>query len=87
MKNVLIMPRAFDELNYWAAEDGRIVSKIFALVKDIQRDAFHGLGKPEPMRHKYQGFWSRRITRAHRLVYSVSDDQIVIVACRFHYDK
>jgi len=68
-------------------EDDRMVLKIFTLIRDIQRDPFRGLGKPEPMRRKHQGLWSRRITLEHRLVYSVSDEQIVIVACRFHYDK
>ena len=87
MKNVLLTPRALDELNYWVEADPRVVLKIFGLIRDIQRDPFRGLGKPEPLRHKYQGLWSRRITQGHRLVYSISGEHIAIVACRFHYDK
>ena len=87
MKNVLLTPRAQSELDYWVKKDSRMVLKIFALIRDIQRDPFSGLGKPEPMRHKYQGLWSRRITQEHRLVYSVTDEQIAIVQCRFHYTK
>lgn len=87
MKNVLLTPRAWSELNYWVDEEPQMVSRIFGLIRDIQRDPFRGLGKPEPMRHNFQGLWSRRITQAHRLVYSVNDDRIAIVPCRFHYDK
>ena len=87
MKNVLLAPRAQKELNFWAQEDAKMVLKIFALISDIQRNPFLGLGKPELMRHNYKGLWSRRITAEHRLVYSVTDEQIVIAACRHHYDK
>ncbi len=87
MKDVLLSPRAQQELDYWAQADPGMVLKIFSLIRDIQRDPFRGLGKPEPMRHKYRGLWSRRITQEHRLVYSVTDENISVVSCRFHYDK
>ncbi len=87
MKNLLLTPSAQTELNFWMGADPKMALKIFELIKDIQRDPFRGLGKPEPMRFKYQGLWSRRITREHRLVYSVNDEQIIVVACRFHYEK
>lgn len=87
MRDVLLTPRSQGELDYWASEDPGVVLKIFRLIRDIQRDPFRGLGKPEPMRHKYQGLWSRRITQADRLVYSVTNEHIAIVSCRFHYDK
>jgi toxin YoeB len=55
------------------------------LIKDIQRDPFSGLGKPEALKHDLSGLWSRRITQEHRLVYNVTDEEIVIVSCKFHY--
>jgi len=56
------------------------------LLSDILRDPFTGLGKPEALKHEYQGFWSRRIDDAHRLVYAVEDTRVAIIACRFHYE-
>ena len=58
----------------------------FDLLKDISRTPFSGIGKPEPLKHKYKGFWSRRIDSEHRLIYKVKDDEILIAKCRFHYD-
>nr|WP_293088010.1 Txe/YoeB family addiction module toxin [Okeania sp. SIO3B5] len=59
--------------------------KIVNLIKDIQRDPFSGLGKPEALKYDLSGLWSRRITQEHRLVYSVYDEEIVIISCKFHY--
>ncbi|WP_322743453.1 Txe/YoeB family addiction module toxin [Microcystis aeruginosa] len=56
-----------------------------SLIKDVQREPFSGLGKPEALKHELSGLWSRRITKEHRLVYSVSDEEIVIISCKFHY--
>lgn len=67
--------------------DQRIALKIFDLIKDIQRDPFKGLGKPELLRGDFKGMWSRRINDKHRLVYAVNDEVVHIVRCRFHYDK
>jgi toxin YoeB len=66
-------------------EDKKIYTKIVTLIKDIQRDPFSGLGKPEALKHDLSGLWSRRITQEHRLVYNVTDQEIVIVSCKFHY--
>ncbi|WP_084260288.1 Txe/YoeB family addiction module toxin [Thiothrix lacustris] len=55
------------------------------LIKDIQRDPFDGIGKPEPLRHNLSGCWSRRITETHRIVYTVQNGEVVILQCRFHY--
>jgi toxin YoeB len=85
MRKVAFLGRSFDEFSQWAIEDKKIYSKIVNLIKDIQRDPFSGLGKPEALKHDLSGLWSRRITQEHRLVYSVSDEEIVIVSCRFHY--
>lgn len=79
----------WDEYLHWQATDTKLVAEINALIGDIKRDPFKGLGKPEPLKHALQGWWSRRITREHRLVYRVSGSgaaqQVQIAACRYHY--
>ena len=85
MRKVAFLRRSFDEFNQWAIEDKKIYNKIVNLIKDIQRNPFSGLGKPEALKHDLAGLWSRRITKEHRLVCSVSDEEIVIVSCKFHY--
>jgi toxin YoeB len=62
-----------------------IFNKINVLIKDIKRSNFSGLGKPEPLKHNLAGFWSRRINREHRLVYTIKDNNIYILQCKFHY--
>lgn len=69
----------------WAGDNKKIHTRIAELVKDIQRTPFSGIGKPEPLKHKYKGMWSRRITDEHRLIYEIRDEEIVIVQCRLHY--
>lgn len=61
--------------------------KIFELIKDVERNPFSGIGKPEPLKHKFKGLWSRRITKEHRLIYKVTAEEIIFVSCRFHYEK
>ena len=85
MRKVAFLTQSFDEFNQWAIEDKKNYAKIVKLIKDIQRDPFSGLGKPEALKHDLSGLWSQRITKEHRLVYSVSDEEIVIVSCKFHY--
>lgn len=85
MRKVAFLSRSFDEFNQWAIEDKKIYAKIVNLIKDIHRDPFSGIGKPEALKHDLSGLWSRRITKEHRLVYSVSEEEIVIVSCKFHY--
>lgn len=87
MRKIALLPKAFDEFSVWAEEDSRILIRILALIKDIQRDPFLGIGKPEPLKHKFKGLWSRRINTEHRLIYQITDEEIVIVSCRFHYKK
>ena len=74
-----------DDYTYWQTQDKRVLKKINELIKDAQRSPFEGLGKPESLRGDLAGSWSRRITDEHRLVYSVSDNEIRVVACRYHY--
>ena len=77
--------QAWDDYLYWQQTDRKILQRINALIRDIQRDPFGGLGKPEPLKHQFTGFWSRRINDEHRLVYTLLDDELVIVQCRYHY--
>lgn len=69
----------------WQAEDRRIVRRINELLKDIDRNGNEGIGKPEALKHDFRGYWSRRITQEHRLVYRIADDEVRIAACRYHY--
>jgi toxin YoeB len=85
VKRIIFESRAFDDFVEWAGSDKKTYAKIVALLRDIQRSPFTGLGKPEPLRHELQGYWSRRITDEHRLVYKVTDDAIIIAACKYHY--
>ncbi len=77
--------RAWEDYLYWQSTDKKILKRINTLIRDIQRQPFEGLGDPEPLRHNWSGYWSRRIDREHRLVYRVMDDSLVIVQCRYHY--
>jgi toxin YoeB len=71
----------------WQETDKKMLKRINQLIKDVQRSPFEGIGKPEPLKHEWSGCWSRRIDDTHRLVYSVSNDGVVIVAVRDHYKK
>ena len=76
---------AWKEYVEWQTIDRKIVKKINELIKDIQRNGNEGIGKPEPLQHELSGYWSRRIDDKNRLVYKISDTQIIIVACANHY--
>jgi toxin YoeB len=74
-------------LNNWeSGEDKKVFKKILELIKDIQREPFSGIGKPEPLKYEFQGYWSRRITNEHRLVYKIEEDLLIILSCKYHYD-
>ncbi len=77
--------KAWEDYLYWQQTDKKTLKRINALIKDIQRQPFDGLGDPEPLKHNWSGYWSRRINREHRLVYKVTDEAIIIVQCRYHY--
>ena len=76
---------AWDDYLYWQKHDKKILKKINQLIKEIQRDPFKGLGEPEPLKYNWSGYWSRRITIEHRLVYKVTQNAILIAQCRYHY--
>ena len=76
---------AWEEYLYWQVQDKKILKKINNLIKDTKREPFDGLGKPEPLKHELAGYWSRRISQEHRLVYEVFEESILVVSCRYHY--
>lgn len=85
MRSLEFDPSAFEDLAWWIEKDRAQALRIMKLVREIQRDPFSGLGKPEPLKHELSGCWSRRIDQAHRPVYQVQEDKIRILACRSHY--
>ena len=85
MRKITFTPDAFREYNDWMAEDSEVVQKIILLLREIQREPFKGMGKPEPLKGNYSGYWSRRVTLTHRLIYRVTKESIEIIKCRDHY--
>lgn len=77
---------AWEDYLFWQQNDRQILRKINTLIRDIQRDPFAGIGKPEALKHELAGFWSRRITDEHRIVYTVNGGEVLIAQCRYHYD-
>lgn len=82
---VAFSDRGWEQFESWLRDDPRQLRKITALLRDIQRTPFAGLGKPEPLRHDLAGYWSRRIDQERRLVYAVEAGTITVVQCRYHY--
>ncbi len=76
---------ARDHYVWWQTQNSKILNRINTLVKDIQCNGNEGIGKPEPLKHGFHAYWSRRITDEHRLVYKINEDEIRIAACRYHY--
>jgi len=76
---------AFEDLAWWVKHDRKKALRIMRLIEELQRNPFEGTGKPEPLKHDFQGCWSRRIDDEHRLVYSVTEEQVRVLACRYHY--
>ena len=83
---ILMSKNAWEDFEYWLDHDKTIAKKIRKLIKEIQRDPFRGIGKPEPLKNQWSSYWSRRITDEHRLVYKIQDDTLIIVQARYHYD-
>ncbi|SNC64746.1 toxin YoeB [Kytococcus aerolatus] len=76
---------AWEDYLWWQARDRKVLKRINTLLKDVARNGSEGTGKPEALRHNPAGYWSRRITDEHRLVHKVTEDEIRIAACRYHY--
>jgi toxin YoeB len=82
---ILFLDQGWEDYLYWQSTDKMVLKKINSLLKDISRDPFKGIGSPEPLKHDLSGYWSRRITLEHRLVYRMQEGQIRVLQCRYHY--
>ena len=78
---------AWEDYLYWQAQDKKTLKRVNALLKDIERDNFDGIGKPEALKGELSGFWSRRIDDTNRLIHRIKDDTLEILSCRGHYEK
>lgn len=83
--NLTFSPQAWTEYVYWQETDPKMVARINELIRDILRNPFSGIGKPEPLKYQFKGYWSRRIDARHRLVYRPTPDAVLIAQCRFYY--
>ena len=82
---LIFAEKAWEDYQYWQKTDKKILKRINALIKEIARDPFEGIGKPEPLKHALSGYWSRRINDEHRMVYKVQDKSLLIAQLRYHY--
>lgn len=82
---IVFSERAWEDYLYWQSQDRKTLARINQLIREVQRDPVSGIGKPEPLKHALAGYWSRRITEEHRLVYKVQDDALWIAQARYHY--
>lgn len=81
------LPGGWADYLYWQENDRKVLLRVNELVRDTLRNPFAGIGKPEPLKSNLKGWWSRRITQEHRLVYRVEDQTLIIMQCRFHYER
>ena len=84
--NIQFSPMAWEDYVHWQQIDKKVLKRINELIKDISRSPYEGIGKPEPLKHALSGFWSRRITDEHRLVYRVEGSVLYVVQARYHYE-
>lgn len=82
---LIFAEKAWEDYLYWQKTDKKILKRINTLIKEIQREPFEGVGKPEPLKHALSGYWSRRINDEHRIVYKVHQDSLLIAQLRYHY--
>jgi len=83
--NKVFSDLAWEQYQYWIANDKKVLKKINDLIRDIERSGYDGIGKPEALKNELSGFWSRRITDVHRLIYSVDENNVYIAKCKDHY--
>lgn len=86
MRLISFHQTAFDEYSEWARTEKKLFERIRRIILETARTPFDGLGKPEPLKNELRGYWSRRISDEHRLVYKVTDQQLIILSCKYHYD-
>ena len=84
MRTLKFTDEGWDSYVYWQTQDRKTLKRINDLVKDVQRDPFAGIGKPEPLKHGLSGCWSRRIDESNRFVYMVNDAELIVISCRYH---
>jgi len=77
--------QAWEDYRYWQEHDRKMLKRVNRLIEECRRTPLEGVGNPEPLKHNWSGFWSRRINQEHRFVYAVQDDALLIAQCRFHY--
>ena len=85
MREIIFQKEALKEYNGWKKKNKKVSQRIKQLIEAIQDNPYEGIGKPERLKHHLQGHWSRRITKEHRLVYKVTSDSIIVIACKYHY--
>lgn len=83
---IIWFEEAWEDYLYWQAQDKKMLKRINQLLQDITRNRYTGIGKPEPLKGEFSGFWSRRIDGGNRLVYRISDDSLEVLSCKGHYD-
>jgi toxin YoeB len=86
MRRLVLEDLAQGHIQDHLMSEPKLIKKIFDLISDIQKHPFEGKGKPEALKHNYSGYWSRRITDKHRLMYQVTDDEIIVIRCKDHYE-
>ena len=82
---LIFSDEAWDDYLYWQKQDRKMVERINKLIQEVKREPFCGMGKPEPLKHALSGFWSRRITDEHRMVYRINGDSLEVAQLRYHY--
>ncbi len=82
---LIFSENAWQDYLYWQKTDKKLLKRVNELIKDIKRDPFVGIGKPEKLKHSLSSYWSRRINDEHRIVYKIEDDLLLIAQCRYHY--
>lgn len=85
MRRIALDNNAIEDFEFWAQNNLKVLKKIAELFLSISKDPFHGIGKPEALKGDLKGYWSRRINEEHRIVYTVTDDSVIIISCRSHY--
>ncbi len=79
--------RAWEDYLWWQTQDRKVLKRINTLIADVARNGNEGIGKPEPLKHGFQDYWSRRINDEHRLIHKVTEDAVLIAQCRYHYES
>ena len=82
---ILFTSQSWDDYLYWQNNDKKFLKRINDIIKDIIRTPYEGIGKPEPLKYEYHGYWSRRVNQEHRLVYKIENNTLYIAQCRYHY--